>query len=131
MIRPARVAVLLGALLSTTVVLAPAGAVAQTAGAPAAAPRLRQKIKGRTYKLKIDSSPQQALVYWDAGSVPAPKDYGIAGYTPITLTVPKGNVRVLVEMKGFRPQERDVEVRKAQTLFVTLERAPQPARLEI
>src|SRR4051812_48706881 len=127
---PVRVAALLGASLSTFVVLAPARAVAQTAGAPVAAPRLRQKIKGGTYKLKVDSSPQQALVYWDSGSVPAPKDYGIAGYTPITLTVPKGNVRVLLEMKGFRPQERDVDVRKGQTLFVTLERAPQAARLE-
>jgi hypothetical protein len=91
----------------------------------------RPPIKGRTFKLKVDSSPQQAAVYWDASLTPTPKDYGIAGYTPITLTVPKGNVRVTVELKGFRPQERDVVVTKSQTVMATLERAPMPARLEI
>ena len=96
------------------------------------APRPRPVVKGRTYTLKIDSSPQQAAVYWDSGSTPTPKDFGIAGYTPITLKVPKGNVRVLLELKGFRAQERDVVAAKNnQTLTATLERAPQPARLEV
>jgi hypothetical protein len=71
-------------------------------------------------------------VYWDVGPTPAPKTYGIAGYTPITLKVPRGNVHVIVELRGFRGQEQDVVItRNNQTFVATLERAPEPARLEI
>src|SRR5215468_11922970 len=55
--------------------LAPGGALAQT--------QPRPPVKGR-YKVKIDSSPQQAAVYWDSSPDQQPKQYGIAGYTPIT-----------------------------------------------
>lgn len=100
--------------------------------APPSSPRPRPPIKGRLYNLKVDSSPQQAAVYWDVGTAPAPKSFGIAGYTPITLKVPRGNVHVVIELKGFRPQEQDVAVTKNnQTVLATLERAPEPARLEI
>lgn len=100
--------------------------------ATAQMPRPRAPIKGRAFSLKVDSSPQQAAVYWDIGTTPAPKDFGIAGYTPITLKVPRGNVRLVIELKGFRPQERDVDVaRNNQALTVTLERVPQPAHLEV
>jgi hypothetical protein len=91
----------------------------------------RPRIHGRTFKVKVDSSPQQAAVYWDAGDRTAPKDYGIAGYTPITLTVPKGSVRIIVELNGWKSQEQIVNVRKKQTVTFTLERAPQPARLDL
>ncbi|MES1172564.1 MAG: PEGA domain-containing protein [Bacteroidota bacterium] len=121
----AGVAIVVGLLAGAPVVLSPSIATAQTA------PRQRPKTKGRTFKLKIDSSPQQAVVYWDSASTPTPKDYGVAGYTPLTLTVPKGNVRVILELKGFRTQERDIVMTKAQTVLVTMERAPQVARLEI
>jgi hypothetical protein len=96
-----------------------------------ASPGIRPRVKGRSHRLKIDSSPQQGTVYWDAGPSLNPKNYGIAGYTPITLKVPRGPVKVIVEMTGFKPQEQTVDVRKSQTLMFTLERAPSVARLDL
>ena len=96
-----------------------------------AEPGLRPRVKGRTHRLKIDSSPQQATVFWDAGFSPNPKNYGVAGYTPMTLKVPRGPVKVIVEMAGFKPQEQSLDVRKSQTLTFTLERAPAMARLDL
>jgi hypothetical protein len=94
-------------------------------------PAVRPRVKGRTHRLKIDSSPQQATVYWDAGAAPNPKNYGIAGYTPLTLKVPRGPVKVIVEMAGWKPQEQSLDVRKSQTMMFTLERAPAVARLDL
>ena len=115
------------AILGVPGVSATRAAVAQTV----AAPKPRPRIKGRAYKVKIDSSPQQAVVYWDSGTPAAARDYGIAGYTPITLVLPKGNVHLIVELKGFRTIERDLAVEKPQNLTLTMEKAAQPARLEI
>jgi hypothetical protein len=71
----------------------------------------RPAVKGR-YKLKIDSSPQQAAVYWDSSAAQQPKLYGIAGYTPITIKVPKGAVKIVLELSGFKPFEQVLDVRK-------------------
>ena len=68
--------------------LAPVDALAQT--------QPRPPVKGR-YKLKIDSSPQQAALYWDSSAGQQPKLYGIAGYTPITIKVPKGAVKIVLD----------------------------------
>jgi len=109
-------------------------AYGQAAAAPAApsAPLPRPRIRGRSHRLKIDSSPQQAAVYWDVGSSAAnPKSYGIAGYTPVTIKVPRGPVKIVVELAGFKPQEQNLDVRKSQTVSFTLERAPQVAHLDI
>jgi hypothetical protein len=128
MVRPSFVAalVVLGAALSGA---APGfesrNAVAQQS------PAIRPRVKGRMHRLKIDSSPQQATVYWDAGPAPNPKSYGIAGYTPITLKVPRGPVKVIVEVNGFKSQEQNLDVRKSQTVMFTLERAPAVARLDL
>ena len=108
----------------------PGAAQAQAAAAPTA-PQPRPRVKGRQHRLKIDSSPQQAAVYWDAGATPAPKTYGIAGYTPLTIKVPRGPVKIVVELAGFKPQEQTLDVRKSQTVSFTLERAPQMAHLDI
>ena len=116
---------LLGALGTGT-----ARAQTQPAAAPGA-PQPRPRVKGRQHRLKIDSSPQQAAVYWDAGATPAPKTYGIAGYTPLTIKVPRGSVKIVVELGGFKPQEQTLDVRKSQTVSFTLERAPQMAHLDI
>jgi hypothetical protein len=102
--------------------LSPGHAEAQTQPRPAA--------KGR-YKLKIDSSPQQAAVYWDASAGQQPKLYGIAGYTPITIKVPKGAVKIVLELSGFKPFEQVLDVRKNTTISPTLERAPRMARLNL
>ena len=51
------------------------------------------------------------------GAAQQPKLYGIAGYTPITIKVPKGPVKIIVELAGFKPQEQVLDVRKSQTLL--------------
>ncbi len=102
--------------------LAPGHAEAQTQPRPPA--------KGR-YKIKIDSSPQQAAVYWDASPNQQPKLYGIVGYTPITIKVPKGAVKIVLELSGFKPVEQVLDVRKNTSISPTLERAPRMARLNL
>ena len=102
--------------------LAPVDAAAQT--------QPRPPVKGK-YKLKIDSSPQQAAVYWDSSANQQPKLYGIVGYTPITIKVPKGAVKIVLELSGFKPFEQVLDVRKNTTITPTLERAPRMARLDL
>jgi hypothetical protein len=97
----------------------------------AQSPAARPRIRGRAYRLKVDSSPQQATVFWDAGDKPDPKTFGVAGYTPLTLKVPKGSVKIVVEFAGFKAEERTLDVRKSQSLMVTLDRAPRMARLDL
>ena len=103
--------------------LAPVDALA---GADAAAPA-RQ---GR-YKLKIDSSPQQATVYWDAGASRNPKAVRDRRLHADHDQGPEGAVKIVVELSGFKPQEQTLDVRKSQTLTLTLERAPRMARLDL
>src|SRR5258706_8120326 len=95
----------------------------------ARADEARPAFKGR-HKIKVDSSPQQAAVYWAVGAG-TPKSYGIAGYTPITLKMPKGGVKIVVELAGWKPQEKTLDLKKSQTVTFTLERAPQPAKLDL
>ncbi|MDB4981784.1 MAG: hypothetical protein JWM82_2536 [Myxococcales bacterium] len=92
---------------------------------------VRPPVKGRSHKIKVDSSPQQAAVYWDAGVSPDPKKFGIAGYTPLTVKVPRGGVKLVVELQGFKPQDKTLDVKKSQTVAFTLERAPQMAKLDL
>jgi PEGA domain len=103
-------------------------------GTTALAQQVRPPVKGRSHRVKIDSSPQQAAVYWSAGSgaiAGQPKDYGIAGYTPITLKVPRGAVTFVVELQGWKPQQKAMDVKKSQTVMFTLERAPAVAKLDL
>ena len=125
-----RVALLVG-VVSVLGLVGPGARPAAAQSAPAPAVKPRPKTKGRTYKIHIDSSPQQAAVYWDAGSTPAPRDFGIAGYTPLDLKLPKGAVKVIVELRGFKAIERDLDVRKAASIDFTLERAPLPGKLDL
>ena len=116
------VAFLTLAALAAVSGLAPGDAVAQT--------QPRPPVKGR-YKIKIDSSPQQAAVYWDSSPSQQPKLYGIVGYTPITIKVPKGPVKIVLELSGFKPVEQVLDVRKNTSIAPTLERAPRMARLNL
>ncbi|HXJ21855.1 MAG TPA: PEGA domain-containing protein [Polyangia bacterium] len=134
MIRTTRLAAVV--LLAIATLCGPGAGVvsAQMAAAPAVpgVPLPRPRIRGRQHRLKIDSSPQQAAVYWDVGGpASAPRSYGIAGYTPITLKVPRGPVKIIVELAGWKAQEQNLDVRKSQTVSFTLERAPQMARLDL
>lgn len=103
----------------------------QAAEAATTVPKVRPKAKGTHYRLKIDSSPQQAAVYWDTGATPAPRDYGIAGYTPIEVKVPKGKVKLILDLKGWKTQERELDVRKSQTITFTMEKQALPGKLDL
>jgi hypothetical protein len=130
----AAVALTVTALCGVAQGLTESVAQAQIAGAAAApgVPLPRPRVRGRQHRLKIDSSPQQAAVYWDVGSATAaPRSYGIAGYTPITIKVPRGPVKIIVELAGWKPQEQNLDVRKSQNVSFTLERAPQMAHLDL
>ena len=109
---------------------ATAPSAAPAAAAPSAAPAVRPKARGRQHRVKIDTSPQQASVYWSADTTP-PKAYGIQGYTPITIKVPRGQVKVVLELAGFKPVEQTLDINKSQNLSFTFERAPQMARLDL
>jgi hypothetical protein len=115
--------------------LRPAGlaalGVAIALSGTAHAQAVRPPVKGRSHKIKVDSSPQQGAVYWDAGVSPDPKKFGIAGYTPITLKVPRGGVKLVVELQGFKPQDKTLDIKKSQTVMFTLERAPAMAKLDL
>ncbi len=87
-------------------------------------------MRGRQHRVKIDTSPQQASVYWSADTTP-PKAYGIQGYTPITIKVPRGQVKIVLELAGFKPVEQTLDINKSQSLSFTFERAPQMARLDL
>jgi hypothetical protein len=84
--------------------------------------------KGRTYRVRIDSAPQQAAVY--VGD----KKCGIAGYTPWTGRLPNGVHKVIVEKKGWAATERSVKVlrtRRLQETFVPMQRQPEPGLIEV
>jgi hypothetical protein len=105
------------ARLATPLIILFAVVVSTTAHAqncPAAKP-------GR-YAVKIDSSPQGAAVY--VGD----KACGPVGNTPWTGKLNKGDFQVTVEIAGYAPETKTFKVaavRKAQTLFVPLNRQPQ------
>ena len=83
---------------------------------------------GTKYRVRVDSSPQQAAIYVEG------KQYGIQGYTPSVLRLPKGSYKVIIELPGWKPMERTVEVRRAaavQPFLFTLERAVRPAVLDV
>ena len=126
MLRNTRQVHVVGVLSIAALILAsglrPGDAMAQT--------QPRPPVKGK-YKIKIDSSPQQAAVYWDSSPAQQPKAYPFAGYTPITIKVPKGPVKILIELAGFKPFEQVLDVRKNMSLSPSLERAPRSARLSL
>jgi hypothetical protein len=107
------------------------GVAVLSSGTAVAQQAIRPPVKGRAHKLLVDSSPQQAAIYWDSGVTPDPKKFGIAGYTPFTLKVPRGGVKLVVELQGWKPQEKVLDVKKSQSVSFTLERAPSLARLDL
>ena len=109
------------------------GSAAGLGGGAAFAQQARPVVRGRSHRVKVDSSPQQAAVYWDIGTNCAGRSPGIAGlHAHRSLVVlGAGAVTILVELQGFKPQQQALDVRRSQTVNFTLERAPQPAKLDL
>ena len=76
-------------------------------------------------RVKIDSAPQQAAVYVDS------KEYGIEGYTPATLRLPKGTYTIILELPGFQPVQKPITVTRSEAFIFTLERQARPAVLDV
>ena len=68
----------------------------------------RPPKKGRKYKVRIDSVPQQAAVYLDD------EKYGIVGYTPWTGRIESGGWKIIVKKEGFEDASRAVTVRRTR-----------------
>ena len=104
--------------LAAVVLLGSVEAMAQSIPRP---PR-----KGTRYKVVIDSSPQQAAIYLDD------KQYGIVGYTPFRGTLQKGSWKLILELPGFKPLERPIEVaRSGNNYFFPLEKKEMPGTIDV
>jgi hypothetical protein len=96
------------------------------AGGASAQLRPRPPLTGHKMRIAIDSQPQQAAIYIDS------KDYGIEGYTPATVKLPKGLYTIILEAPGFKPLQRQIQVtRSGPAPLFTLERLSRPATLDI
>lgn len=98
-----------------------------TLAAPAAAqPQKPWERKGQKFKVKIDSSPQNAVIYLDS------KEFGPLGYTPLETKLTKGTYKVILELPGYKPLTRDITVGRRNDPFIfVLERLPRPAVLDL
>jgi hypothetical protein len=94
------------------------------AAAPAAAQTLPLP-SGHKMRIVIDSAPQQAAIYVND------KSYGIQGYTPSTLKLPKGTYTIILELPGFKAVSRPVTVVRSTQLMFPLEREAKPATLDV
>lgn len=88
----------------------------------------RPNRKGRKYKVRIDSAPQQAAIYLDD------EKYGIVGYTPWSGNLQKGNWKVIIKKDGYEDATRTIQVkrtRRTQETFMPMVKKEQPAILEV
>jgi hypothetical protein len=93
-----------------------------------AAPALAQTLplpKGHKMRVVIDSAPQQAAIYVND------KSFGIQGYTPSTLKLPKGTYTVILELPGFKAVSRPITVSRSAQFMFPLEREAKPATLDV
>lgn len=88
----------------------------------------RPKKKGRKYKVRIDSAPQQAAIYLDD------EKYGIVGYTPWSGRLEKGDWKVIIKKDGYEVATRVIQVkrtRRSQETFMPMIKREQPAIVEV
>ena len=87
-----------------------------------------QKRKGRKYRVRIDSAPQQAAVYLEDES------HGIVGYTPWSGRLAKGNWKIILKKDGYRTEIRPLTVkrtRRRQETFIPMVRQERPGKVEV
>jgi hypothetical protein len=77
-------------------------------------------------RVRIDSSPSHATIYVDD------KAKGVKGYTPKTLRLTRGTHKIFLELEGYKPVEKFVEVKKRRVnLHIALEKLPEVAILRL
>ncbi len=88
----------------------------------------RPKQKGRRYKVRIDSSPQQAAIYIDD------EKYGIVGYTPWEGRWWKGDIKVIIKKDGYETATRVVRIKRSsrvQEHFLPLVKKVVPGTVDV
>jgi hypothetical protein len=85
----------------------------------------RDAAAQRKYRVTIDSQPQQAAIYVNQ------KEGGIQGYTPTTLKLPKGQHTIILELPGWKPVQRPINVTRSEKFIFTLERQARPSVLDV
>jgi hypothetical protein len=111
-------------LVATLLALAGLVAVAGSAAAEVERPTRR----GKAYRVRIDSAPQEAAVYLDD------ERYGIVGYTPYSSSLQVGSWTIIVKKNGYEVGRRVVNVARrsgVQEIFLPLVRKSQPGVIEV
>jgi len=111
--------------LAALVVLAVIASLAGPASAQGACP---QERRGTKYKIKVDSAPPGATVYFER------KECGPVGVTPWSGSLPKGEYTVILELEGYQPATKPIKVirtRRVQDNFVPLVRKQDPPRIDV
>jgi len=88
----------------------------------------RPTRKGRKYKVRIDSAPQQAAIYLDD------EKYGIVGYTPWEGRLQKGDWKLIIKVDGYEKAERVVRIKRSrsvQEFFLPLTKREVPGLLDV
>ncbi len=84
--------------------------------------------RGRKYKVRIDSAPQQAAIYLED------EKYGIQGYTPWSGRLQKGTWKVIIKKDGYEDAVRVITVkrtRRTQETFMPMVKKVMPAVVEV
>ena len=84
--------------------------------------------KGRKYKVRIDSAPQQAAIYLED------EKHGIIGYTPWNGFLAKGTWKVILKKDGYELGTRRISIkrsRRVQDSFVPLVKKVEKATIEV
>jgi hypothetical protein len=94
----------------------------------AAAQDARPTRRGRKYRVRIDSAPQQAAVYLDD------ERYGIVGYTPYSGSLQKGEWTVILKKDGYEVGRKIINVTRkssVQETFIAMTKKNDPAVLDV
>jgi hypothetical protein len=87
-----------------------------------------QAKSGRKYKVKVDSAPPGATIYFGS------KECGPMGVTPWAGSVPAATYNVIVELEGYQPATKPFTVKRAraaQELFLPLVKKADPPRIDV
>ncbi len=102
--------------------------IVSVAASAFAQPEPRPKRRGRKYKVRVDSAPQQAAVYLDD------EKYGIVGYTPWEGRLQKGEWKIIIKKDGYEAATRVLTVkrrRRVQEIFVPMVKKDVPGVVEV
>ncbi|MGC4115494.1 MAG: PEGA domain-containing protein [Myxococcales bacterium] len=82
--------------------------------------------KGYKRVFTINSTPQTATIYLDD------RKYGVVGYTPFKVTLTDGDYKLILELKGYKTEERTLRVQKGiGEQLVVLQREVAPGTVRI